>query len=997
MRLAFATSDRWGLSHLYKRLDGLSPSVSLSYEVKSRHRSWRKTSFSCEKRFIGTFTARNRGDEDGFRPIEQEGPLVRDICSLEKTEQRKDPKAWLKFVDKYFPDRPASEFHDVQISRKVSPTTDLVELLSKGKTNTGHNLLVYLAFEQGRWETMVSLIERLVQRLADVGYEATNTRKFPVMVYSGGRHSLDVITEKPFDFSGTCLARPSVKHSKSSMDADLFLSAQDDTGFHDALGEVWRILSHLILKAEALPKTDQLHVWSTSVYMYVLGQMHHLNLIPYSLYNYDTSYSGKPFARPPTIYILSRRIMSSLSDLAWKWHWRQERERALSYGYQLPAPRVEPKLLTIGPEIWLELVLWACVEGGHFDVAGEILQQLEPGALQKNPPKTHKARREETKVRAEGKTEAKEWRVISWKELCSRSQSETRLAALIKTQLNKSRLNQMTGIQIANSGDYNVEPESRTISREVVLAVMDGLANDLYDHQRGSVRGPDSVSRFYNQLQACKTLLKRTSNSVTGEDLMSIVFRGLEPSLFPDPEGRKSRSLWVSELTSVILNNSELSAATGREIPELDLRSPLLGLSYWELEDSAIKSQFVPALRILKRIQRWIDDCRDEHFETYRQKVVDQNDRGAGPGMNDSADLKISAHLPVSTVNALLDLIADSKNHELGEWFVFNDDIDGGLLSPEAYEMPQLYSAFLRFADATGNEVLEGRIMERMLDTQEPEVHLRELTQYEIRRGHWRRAGNLLGHMSQLPDYPWTAAIAMQLAAAVLEESKAQRDTNSVVRLLQELIHGEHDPRRWLAADPQRRQLVTQTQNQLARIFQSVDNSFLQQISARIEPGRLYSPAPIAPEDFKILLDSVVRCSGISAGIKLCKRWVISTDDEVPAPSRRTDSAGVVEPTLSLLRSILQPLIWERNTARRRPRGASDVVDATENLAWAWQQYRRLHPGDSEMRWRSGRGGEADGDSASKRSRERDEINVGRAVTDLVEQGYAEYLPGGQL
>ena len=112
----------------------------------------------------------------------------------------------------------------------------------------------------------------------------------------------------------------------------------------------------MILQAADRSAEDPDYTVIMSHVFLILGHLHRINAFPDSIYNYAPPVDSTVLQRPPTLHLLSRRIMSTLSDIEWGLKWKEMTTDALSQGFELPKASVQPKIREFGPELWLELV-----------------------------------------------------------------------------------------------------------------------------------------------------------------------------------------------------------------------------------------------------------------------------------------------------------------------------------------------------------------------------------------------------------------------------------------------------------------------------------------------------------------------------------------------------------------------------------------------------------------------------------------------------------------
>ena len=152
----------------------------------------------------------------------------------------------------------------------------------------------------------------------------------------------------------------------------------------DLLGYLWMCLGSIIIQAVNM---DSEAIAPTMAYVYqAIALMHHHDVIPRTIYDYGSAKDASAINRPPTLRLLHSRILTILSDAAWTASEAQILREAEIFGakfthmgYELPGAEYRPRIRSIGLEVWLEFVLWCCVESGRIGHASWIINRLIDG------------------------------------------------------------------------------------------------------------------------------------------------------------------------------------------------------------------------------------------------------------------------------------------------------------------------------------------------------------------------------------------------------------------------------------------------------------------------------------------------------------------------------------------------------------------------------------------------------------------------------------------
>jgi len=824
-------------------------------------------------------------------------------------KHRREPGAWAGLIEAYLP------LHLRQGGQNIVETLTqftnlhsiytLPLLLSRARVSAKVDLLSYLGVFQGRWEAVIWLVKAMMEYYPGLLREEQESRQLPNLFWPIVGQSLDNITEKAVE-----TAFP--QQSKASLD-----SLTQNTDFNpqrpainfgrQALGQIWQSLGTMILQAADRSAEDPSYSVIMSHVFRILAHLHHIEAFPNSIYNYTPAMDQAAVQRPPTLHLLSRRIMSTLSDLEWGLQWQEEISKYQKLGYDLPKATVPPKIREFGPELWLDLVLWACVEGGWVTEGAWIVTEME---------------------RRKGSTS--KWSVISWQDVCAIKEPKIDWASIMKLQIERTRLNQVGGIGIATGPDSTVDMGERTVSREVILAIMDGLLNT--PSPQSSAPGL-ILSNLQQSIQACKNLLERhypqlDNNFVNANILRIMESVGWNPQDMP---GLLQRLLNLRDLkTKGIITNTNIS--TSVQDLNTDDSAALLGLLHRNLNSFAQEDNVQGSLSTFRQIQDLVDQKRNNCIQDFADELKARIGQGHDDKdlivREDSNTATVHLQIPVSALVTLLDLVTDSKLYDLGKWLLSNEDVDGGAIDPELYSDPNLQPALLRFATATADNNLLTKVLER-LGAPLPEPILHALLRCQIALGKWEAVEDLLGHFQKTPNMAWAASDATAIARAILQMEHGPSDPTTqeqIVRshgLLQDLVRGKYNT----AYDPSQPPDFSQIRlaNQLRRIFRSLPGSLSKNnTDPSGDTERANASISVTPNSFNILVETIVECYGPKAGKKLWEQWCRDPGEAKLAPYIRKSHIDekvepVVTPTLYLLRNILQPILLVRQGLKHGP------------------------------------------------------------------------------
>lgn len=854
-------------------------------------------------------------------PVYPKRGLPREVEDLISSPRRLKPAAWAAAIESYLPLNLRLGNADVaedMISRgALRPIHSLSEVLYMARSYCKADLLSYIGVYQERWEAVVWLVKSMMEKHPAHADMQRRPNQLPPLVWRAVDKSLDEITDNAihFEMPQPSGVSPERKGWHPGLSLDQHYGPYESDGLNDlhnlgrnSLGQIWQSLGIMILQAADRPPEDSSYSVIMSHVFRILGHLHRINALPNSIYNYAPPTDPTVVQRPPTLYLLSRRIMSTLSDVEWGLQWEETVTKAMSQGYELPKAVVQPKLREFGPELWLDLVLWACVEGGWISEGAWIVVEMQ--------------RRTESKDTR--------WLTISWPEICEVKAPKLDWTSILRLEIDKTRLNQVGGIGIAAGTNSHVDMGTRTVSREVVVALMDGLLNNPQSTPRGLGMTTVELRRC---IIACKSLLDCNHLELDSNFMDAAILRIFESfeNIKEHPETlNRFLDLRSTELKQVILTSGAESSSLNQDI---DDSAAILGLRYRNLSRFSIEGNLLGSLQTLRKIQTTIDTQREGKILAFAGELRERLRRGDDDSdlIGDREDCVAPTQPPRIPPNALvsfLDLITNSRYFELGKWLVSNEDIDGGLMDPALYSDQSMQPALLRLGTATLDSHLLTKVLIRLeTPLSEPVVHA--LLRFQVALEKWTAVEELLVFLKNTPNMAWKPSDATTIAKAILQLGRDPSDdayTESMPRaiaLLQNLVHGKYNPK----ADPS--QLIPdyshiRTANQLGRILQTLPGR-LSEISTRpaVEDLRAHASIDITPNAFNIILEAIVDQHGSLAGKKLWDQWCRTPN--VPKREQKSSSylggrETVVTPTLYMLRSILRPVLERRralHTARK--------------------------------------------------------------------------------
>ena len=612
-------------------------------------------------------------------------------------------------------------------------------------------MLYDLAVNENRWRAAVWLVEHLAAQF-HVRNSRAATSLNTVQQWTS-TSSLEELTADPVSFveshprySAASHLRPSSLPSLDELTDELPESLSLDKRLrHDILGEVW----HAIGKMIAVSATEYSASGGTlrPDILEMIALLHHYELMPPSIYSYLPVEFEDAIQQPPTLHLLSSRIMTALSDATWRARESSALEAArhggLEYHHQGPeltGSSYRVRVTTVKPEIWLELILWSCLHGGWTKVGMSLLSEI---------------------IRQEGE---KQWRPISWRETL-RAIMPFGNSGLLDWENIKFIYDTRSSATMDHVDTSGLRVE-RTISSEVIDAYCDVLVSmvDLGVGMRGEKRG-----FIIRSLATLRSFLERANLNLGGGSWDALMLRLADAKGVPiDTE-----ATWIAQLTGLSPRfGQELHARHSRTPPPYihDGSAAILGLLHRALRDAISQGQFNVALRVFRLLQERIDDDKNrsihDFFESRRSSTESSSASATQElftsNFNGIEYPALETQIPTNVLAAFMELVIDNKAYEFGHWMLFSDDIDGPIIPTRLYSDPAIASALIRYAISTDNLAFLTNVVNSCSKAEggETAVVPRNVlqafldAQIELRR--WSAVERILRYMRDTPDFSWS-------------------------------------------------------------------------------------------------------------------------------------------------------------------------------------------------------------------------------------------------
>ncbi|GIZ45903.1 hypothetical protein CKM354_000905100 [Cercospora kikuchii] len=705
------------------------------------------------------------------------------------------------------------------------------------------DLLYHLGIEQNRWTAVVWLIKKLIDRFP--AEDAAESRLAGVGSIWQKVPSLDDC-DQSLD-----LGAPDVMITEEALRSpplDEMLDGlhplnQDQNNLlgREVLGQVWRTLGAMVKACVGNDMRPEV--------LEIIAYLHHREVMPLAIYQAEPNPDRCAIQQPPLIPFLSSRILTSLSDAAWRAHEKLVIEEAKAYG-ALSSPRPEIRgsvfrvhVAGLRAEVWMELILWSCLHGGWTREGALILRSLLADRTkswtllswtdyQKSLPENYS-------------TEPRDWR--SWE-------------FLFKTR-------SKTSMDEVQSPKPSV---ARTISSEVVHAYVDALSCDV--NIGVGTRGTD-IQVVMNCLHTMRRSLMEQKQSLSFGTWAGISLRLLD-TRSAAPETDSNLAQRVVALTSGF--GSDLDTSNNQDLPAYvkDGTTAMQGILHRALYGQVSSGSFEGSLEVFNRIQYRADQDKFRAVGSFFGRL---NQRGNVKKAANSVFRAVSSlgmftsnlptieypgfhtQIPITTLALLLDQVTEARAFEFGRWLIYSRDVDGPVIPRSSYDDPNLQPALIRFAAASNDKAL----LSLFKDSRLSRASLESVLISQIQALRWDAAQEALDYLSNTPgpglaSQPLAVAIRTMLGQ-ITDVKGEQSDTSTNLSRAQSFV-------RTIAR--RQRKLRTDASVSLLAVLAAINKRWFD-FAFPLCPKKSNYPLQLDTSKFNMLLEGVVAAHGSVAGRRL--------------------------------------------------------------------------------------------------------------------------------
>ncbi|KAJ5793898.1 hypothetical protein N7457_000497 [Penicillium paradoxum] len=650
------------------------------------------------------------------------------------------------------------------------------------------------------------------------------------------------------------------------------------------MAEVLANLGSLVLYASHGSPEDSKHAM-TCVFR-ILARLHHAGMISDRVYQYPTPDASQSVFRPPGLHLLSNSIMSVLSDAAWHEHEASVAAAAADVGEMSPFIPYNPGIRELGPEIWLELILWCCVEHGFCKTGSLIVKRM---------------------------TQLKEWRVESWAPLIKHLDivKQTNIG-IEQSWRQPGQAEKPQTFKRQNKPPFN-GLGVRTISAEVVASLRNSLANKAYVGMgdRGylpadliKLSGP--LTKILERPSSSRALLPTNRN--TNWQIVRVLSSGcLKPSSDPVSFEALLRSYcnvvppWEGD---ELRKAQQLDSQPRSQF--YDESAALTGLIEFNLNYYARDKQSGRLFHQYAWLQNIADASKARHIQAFFEQLSQANDEHVSSlfDFKSSEPQGISQssipQLSYSTFANILDVATTTHAFDFGRQLLLDDDLDGPAIPQSAYGNQALAPSILRFAAATDNFELGDRVISS-LEIPLSVNTIKSLINFSIARKDWSRVVLMLKFLTENRAKSWGYTNLGALASAIIRlhatvqrktaaGTLAQADINDLKQatdILLRIFRGE-----WNATSYREkvRNFQLRALSRMHRVLSAIPGplpAILKKVEIPKEITGRHKATLIPPATFHDIFAAVVETQGAIVGKqfwdKVCVDW-LSPNRQLQAP-----------------------------------------------------------------------------------------------------------------
>ncbi|KAL3469248.1 hypothetical protein BJX99DRAFT_241796 [Aspergillus californicus] len=742
--------------------------------------------------------------------IEELGPPSYRQCPISPVYEKR-PERYISKLDDYLltGERSTTKPDSSEISQNpFLETIELTNLLFHARDKLNLDLLAHRGIVLNDWSAVYALLNRLLD-VAEKFREFSPPLRGKIEEWaSASRLSLDQLTGQALA-DQEAFSPPSRPQTLEGRRVSQSYTLDDITNrpsarFHYmyVMAEFWKCLGSIVLDAADAPSIES-NLAMSCVHR-VLARLHHSGVISERVYQYTIPGSYQIAFRPPGMHLLSTHIMDVLSDAAWMEHEAEVAAKAAANKQDSPYFPVRMGIKGLGHEIWLEFILWCCVEHGHIKEGAWLIDQMKT------------------------RTGDKVWKFQSWKPLLQD-----------KELLRKTKVNQEVSWYQPDSVGNTHQPQKRgdpplpfhglgrrTISVEVVAALLDNIPNLVRQEMGLWVLHIDDACGIFRNLKFAIGYTENTKRSPTAKATNWFFTRLIQTNqLAPEVNTRTAQNLIrLIRYTVPHWNHSHLYPVDEASLEQLspsqiyDDTSAFLGVLEYLLLYYSRRRLFDDVLHTFAMFQAVVDSTKQRRIEFFSQRM--ELSDAEMPLENTSnlpslGSLEPIPQLSHATLAKILDLTTRWRAFTFGEWLLFSDDVDGPTIPPSAYGHQALAPSILQYAAATNNRSLGEEVIQSLT----PPISLntyRSVMNFRITMHQWSSAILMLEYIRENRSKTWGHGNISFIVAEIIRLDHTRQNQTPQEKMQQKKQQKKQRRELW----QQKLQQVRQLRQQRAELIQ---------------------------------------------------------------------------------------------------------------------------------------------------------------------------------
>jgi hypothetical protein len=800
--------------------------------------------------------------------------------------------AWMRQLEPYLPPdlRDATTLNDLPTLASLNIDTShdkcgsegekIAEIIRHARLLGDLDLLAYLGFTLHRWPAVYALITKMLDAADSLQENSLSIQGLPSnLKWQSG--DLKFITSESYA-SELDESRPGVSIVSGFERLPVPLSMErltEEPRNHVAslgiMGEIWQTLGFIVVAAAN--KTMQESELAMSYVYQTLARLHHSGIVSDVTYKFSKRPDDDVLFRPPGMYLLSTHIMNVLSDAAWLVHQTNVAAQAKAAGENSPFRSFKMGVRQLGHEIWLEFILWSCIEQGHVKEGIWILKHVQ------------------------GRNYGAAWKMISWNPLLDQPDLVSDTNIDIDDYWPHPDIQRTPEEAKTKSGSFHGLGKL-TISTEVVTALATHAANYVKtDVSSDSFDAEDMIESltFLNEIKQPHNDAKAMGLNTTSRQIVQVLeLQNLQTDLHPGLLEQVIDALpppmppWDD---SVPIDHERLSALNKHEI--YSTSSMLSGLLQQNLRLYSSHREIESAMKVFTQLLKIIDASKMDRIQEFwgKEKVTEKSHHAHSlePDLLPEASVRIDkSSIPTlsnGTLADLLDLVTISEAFDFGEWLLFSPDADGPTIPLESYGDQSLAPSILRFASATRNREL-GDVVIQQIKSPISRNTFNALANFRIVFGQWDEAEQILDLLRQYRRKTWGESTLATLGSVILQleqkvwENPVDKDAEEwLLRaedLLRRILYGEYNPKRHFDKN-----VSLHYDRAIYRwhcVLSSIPGRLAQACSdvqlAYKNPSQRDTLPYIPSVAFHVLLNALVETRSSQAGMDMWQRWCVDIE-----------------------------------------------------------------------------------------------------------------------